>query len=266
MINFETIYIRIAECKACVNDEDGNFDELMLQVLIDALQIKELQNDSAFLPHIQLDASVWCDFYNCNIDAVFVGEDDVIHVLTSSQDSATISQYRPIQIPRETMLKVLLQIEKQLKHAEEKKWLDILRVWFKQDFRFWHEAQGKDLLYSLQMAVMETKNLKTNPFKPHGEEINQAVLQQFCRGWESDINIIINEINDGASYDDIRVCDNCGLPMGEGYYLGGEFACDDDCCLALYKGDEEQMKEDLSHAEEDNSDCYYTEWDSVFFD
>lgn len=151
-------------------------------------------------------------------------------------------------------------------NIEEKKWLDILRVWFKQDFRFWHEVQGKDLLYSLQMAVMETKNLKTNPFSPHGEEINQVVLQQFCRGWESDINIIINEINDGASYGDIRVCDNCGLPMGEGYYLGGEFACDDDCCLALYKGDEAQMKEDLSHAEEDNSDCYYTEWDSIFFD
>lgn len=107
MTNFETIYIRIAECKACVNDEDGNFDELMLQVLADTLQIKELQSGDSFLPHIQLDASVWCDYLYCNIDAVFVGEDDAIHVLTSSQDGASINQYRPIQIPRETMLEVL---------------------------------------------------------------------------------------------------------------------------------------------------------------
>lgn len=266
MTNFETIYMRIAECKVCVNDEDGNFDELMAQVLADALQIKELQDDSSFLPHIQLDASVWCDYLDCNVDAAFLGEDDAIHVLTSSQDGASINQYRPIQIPRETMLKVLLQIEKQLKRVEEKKWWAIYQCFFKQDFRFWNKTEGHDLLYSLQMAVMETKNLKRNPFKPNGEEVNQTILQKCCREWECTINDIINEVNEGASLDDIRVCDNCGLPMSDGYYLGGEFACDDDCCLALYNGDEAQMKEDLSHAEEDNGDCYYTEWDSIFFD
>jgi hypothetical protein len=116
------------------------------------------------------------------------------------------------------------------------------------------------------MAVMETKNLKHNPFKPRGEEVNQTILQQFCHQWESTINDIINEVNEGASYDDIRVCDNCGLPMSDGYYLGGEYACDDECCLALYNGDKAQMEEDLSHADEDCSYCYYTEWESIFFD
>lgn len=265
-MNVETIYMRIAECKTCVNDEDGNFDGLMEQVLADALQVKELQEESSCLPHIQLEESVWCDFLDCNIDAVFVGEDDAIHILASSRGGANLYQYLPIQIPRETMLDVMLQIEKQLKRVDEKKWWAIYNAFFKQDFQFWRKTEGHDLLYSLQMAVMETKNLKHNPFKPQGEEVNHVILQLFCCQLEYTINDIINEVNEGASFDDIRVCDNCGLPMSEGYYLGGEFACCDRCCLDLYKGDKAQMEEDLSHADEDGSDCYYTEWDSIFFD
>lgn len=265
MVNYEVIYMRIAECKACVNDEDGNFDELMQQVLVDALQVKDMQDDSVFLPHIQLEKSVWCDFYSCRIDAVFVGEDDAIHILTSSQDGANIDKYYPIQIPRDTMLEVLLQIEKQLKRVEEKEWWAVYYRYFKDEFISWRKLCGKDLLYSLQMSLMSTKQITAHPFKA-GKPINQVILQQFCDEWQKIINDIINEVNDGASYDDIRVCDNCGLPMLEGYYLGGEFACDDRCCLDLYGGDKKQMEEDLSHAYEDCSECYYTEWDSIFFD
>lgn len=65
---------------------------------------------------------------------------------------------------------------------------------------------------------------------------------------------------------EIRKCDHCGKPMKEGYYLAGEFACSDECCLALYDGDEAQMKEDLSHAEEIDCETYWTEWDSIYFD
>lgn len=54
--------------------------------------------------------------------------------------------------------------------------------------------------------------------------------------------------------------------MSVGYYLAGEFACSDACCLALYDGDLDQMKEDLAHADEIWSDIYYTEWESIYFD
>jgi len=264
MVDIGIIYMNIAECKDYVHDEDGCFDEIMGKVLADVLQVKELLDVDVALPHIQLEESVCGDFLDCNIDAVFVGEDDAIHILASSRNGA-IYQYFPWQIPRETMMEVMLQIEQQLKYTEEKKWWGIYQHFFKQDFQFWRR-EGRDLLYSLQMAVMETKNLKHNPFKPNGEKVNQIILQQFCRQWEYTINDIINEVNEGASYDDIRVCDNCGLPMSDGYYLGGEFACDDECCLALYNGDKAQMDEDLSHVDENGSDCYYTEWDSIFFD
>lgn len=66
--------------------------------------------------------------------------------------------------------------------------------------------------------------------------------------------------------ENVRRCDHCGKPMKEGYYLGGEFACSDECALALYHGDKAQMAEDLSHADEADGECYWTEWDSVYFD
>jgi hypothetical protein len=58
-----------------------------------------------------------------------------------------------------------------------------------------------------------------------------------------------------------RICTNCGKKMTEGYYLAGEYACSDECCLALYGGDKAAMEEDLSHADEDWCETYYTKWD-----
>lgn len=65
---------------------------------------------------------------------------------------------------------------------------------------------------------------------------------------------------------ELRCCSNCGLPMKKGYYLGGEYACCDECALDLYNGDKKQMEEDLSHAFDNDAECYYTEWESFYFD
>lgn len=66
----------------------------------------------------------------------------------------------------------------------------------------------------------------------------------------------------GECCDGVRLCSHCGNLMLSGYYMDGEYACSDECCLALYNGDEEAMREDLSHAFEDEWECYYTEWES----
>lgn len=66
--------------------------------------------------------------------------------------------------------------------------------------------------------------------------------------------------------DEIRRCDHCGRPMKEGYYLGGEYACSDECCLALYSGDAKTMMEDLSKADDDDGECYYTDWETYYTD
>ena len=59
-----------------------------------------------------------------------------------------------------------------------------------------------------------------------------------------------------------RICSHCGKKMEEGYYLNGDYACSDECAIALYDGDEEELRRDLE--EEDlecgSTDCYWTEW------
>jgi hypothetical protein len=61
-----------------------------------------------------------------------------------------------------------------------------------------------------------------------------------------------NELND-----DLRVCDNCGRFMCEGYLLDTRYACSDECAIALYEGDEAQLREDIGDGD---GDYFWTEW------
>lgn len=110
----ELIDIRIAECKACVEAEDSCFDEIALKVFDDMLQIREILGEGISTPHIQLDESVWCDYLDCNIDAVYIGTDKSIAMLASNRSGANVYQYKVFQIPRATVFAVMLQIEKQI--------------------------------------------------------------------------------------------------------------------------------------------------------
>lgn len=67
--------------------------------------------------------------------------------------------------------------------------------------------------------------------------------------------------------EDIRKCDHCGKPMKEGYYLGGEYACSEECAIALYNGDKAQFEDDLEQDELHNyGEVYYTEWEDYYFE
>lgn len=59
-----------------------------------------------------------------------------------------------------------------------------------------------------------------------------------------------------------RVCSNCEVRMNEGYILAGEYACCDECTIALYKGYEEQLRSDLDEKwlSPKSTDCIWTEW------
>ena len=64
----------------------------------------------------------------------------------------------------------------------------------------------------------------------------------------------------------VRVCDNCGKVMHEGYTLGGEHACCDECAIELYKdanGNVYPDAEELFYTdlEENSDDCYWTAWE-----
>lgn len=59
-----------------------------------------------------------------------------------------------------------------------------------------------------------------------------------------------------------RVCSNCGVKMMEGYMLEGEYACCDECAIALYNGDEEQFRSDIEEEwwSPGSTNCLWTEW------
>lgn len=60
---------------------------------------------------------------------------------------------------------------------------------------------------------------------------------------------------------EIRKCSTCGKPMKEGYYIDGEYACCEECAIALYDGDKAQFEDDLEQDEIHNYGVvYYTEW------
>lgn len=59
----------------------------------------------------------------------------------------------------------------------------------------------------------------------------------------------------------LRICDNCGCFMDEGYLLDTRYACSDKCAIALYDGNEEQLREDIRlSVEEDEGDFFWTQW------
>lgn len=121
------------------------------------------------------------------------------------------------------------------------------------------QTNGHDLLKSLELTLSTLEKMSWCALLLSDEEISKA-----RKTVETKLKELKEAIKNGADINDIRVCSNCGLPMKEGFYLGGEYACDEDCALALYNGDKKQMDEDLSHACEADSECYYTEWETYF--
>ena len=85
-------------------------------------------------------------------------------------------------------------------------------------------------------------------------EIDQLDIDERC------------EFLEDYGIDTLKVCDNCGKLMHEGYTLGDEHACCDDCAIALYcdkdgnvyPNAEELFKQDL---EENDMECYWTDFE-----
>lgn len=113
----------------------------------------------------------------------------------------------------------------------------------------------------MELTLHELENITANPLFPRGEPLDPDIVAEMATGYCGIMAATLDPDDEN-----VRRCDHCGKPMKEGYYLGGEFACSDECALALYHGDKAQMDEDLSHADEVDGECYWTEWDSVYFD
>lgn len=140
----------------------------------------------------------------------------------------------------------------------------ILDSHYKGCLDFW-KRQGKDEITAMELALSELEKVTTNPLSPRGEPLAPAIIAEVSGKYRQKLDEAVAAMLDPDD-ENIRRCDHCGRAMREGYYLGGEYACSDECALALYHGDKAQMEEDLSHAEEEDGECYWTEWESFYFD
>lgn len=127
------------------------------------------------------------------------------------------------------------------------------------------KREGKDEITAMEMALRELREVRTNPLSPHSVTMEPDIVAEVAQKYRKKIDELMTATIDPDDKN-VRRCAHCGKPMMEGYHLGGEYACSEECALALYGGDREQMEEDLSHAEEDDGECYWTEWESVYFD
>lgn len=59
-----------------------------------------------------------------------------------------------------------------------------------------------------------------------------------------------------------RVCSHCGKHFHEGWFLGDEYACSEECAVALYGGDRELFEADLEMEENEpgTTECYWSVW------
>lgn len=123
-------------------------------------------------------------------------------------------------------------------------------------------AENHPYADAFRLAYEQTIRLRTIPGdKTCSTPVDHEALREWAEKYSQVVDAVCN--NDKEN---IRCCEQCGFPMIEGFYLAGEFACCEECCLKAYHGDIEQMEEDLSHAEEIDGECYWTEWDSVTFE
>jgi hypothetical protein len=102
--------------------------------------------------------------------------------------------------------------------------------------------------------------------KEHGAKNKHLVDLESMAAWIYHAQPGVKEEFLGAynEYDDppLRICSHCGDFMNEGYMLDYEYACSDECAIALYGGDEAQLREDIRQSVEEEicGDFFWTQW------
>ena len=132
------------------------------------------------------------------------------------------------------------------------------------DFR---KGQGKDEITAMEPALRGPENVAVDPLSPLGEPLGPDIVAETADG----IVAVTPEPDD----ENVRRCDHCGKPMKEGYYLGGAVCVmKDDSVLFRkdYGGFTDSTQVYVASAgkwvaaDEADGECYWTEWDSVYFD
>lgn len=108
--------------------------------------------------------------------------------------------------------------------------------------RFHENANIRDDYETLSAVLNKPQNLISDFRAPQSPETPQAA--------------------ECTSDSGCRVCSHCGKHFHEGWFLGNEYACSEECAVALYGGDRELFEADLETEENEpgTTECYWSVW------
>lgn len=145
------------------------------------------------------------------------------------------------------------------KPENDRAWWDYYTAYCRQKFHKQRE-KGQPVADAMYLAFEQTIELRTIPgLETRFKSVNFEVLNRWAEKYDKVVDALYKTTNPSQ----IRFCEQCGFPMVEGYYLGGEYACCEQCCVKAYGYDTDQMQKDLSHSNEPDSEYYWTEWPDV---
>lgn len=166
----------------------------------------------------------------------------------------------------------------------KEKQIKILETHYKNCLAYW-KLHGENEIVAMGYALNDVRRVRNNLFSLKREPMDADIVQEVVDKYRKRLDEVIEKSHLGKleSEDDdhIRRCDHCGKAMKKGYYWGGEYYCSKKCLDVHYTQDEQDMNmfllnegeklSDLSAEEkearfDENDECYYTEWDSVYND
>lgn len=114
-------------------------------------------------------------------------------------------------------------------------------------------------MYENQIELLKSKIPNVNDF------FSDDHLKYHIEGDSIDDNDIVNSFLDYVWDWGYRLCSECGKLMKAGYYLGGDYACSDECRNKYFMEDlhcnEEEAERNYIQLYEETEEYFYTEWD-----
>lgn len=148
-----------------------------------------------------------------------------------------------------------------MKELTDEQWQDIFTRFCHDCFMFW-KRQGDSVAVAFDKAREETLKLQHYPFAPKGPEVNNESKSKWGERYNQVVVETLCTAEQNDSLSDLRICEHCGFPIFDGYYIAGEFYCCEQCAIeGGYQGDKAQFEQDLK----DGSDPQNSMWDEVYW-
>lgn len=139
-------------------------------------------------------------------------------------------------------------------------WIDVFTTFCRDCYHF-HKQHGSMTAEAFDKAREETLKIRRHPFVADGEPVSHEALSEWGETYSQHVVETLYRYEQSGELEDLRICNHCGFPIFEGYYLGGEYACCEQCAVELYQGDKEQFQQDLRDGDDPNNPM----WDEVYW-